>query len=155
MRLELLGAHRHFISRIASLLHDEWGSLPPWASLSEIEKRFTALADAETDIFTLVALSAEDGFLGTASVKLHELENHPDKQHWLGEVFIPRSLRGQGIGSTLIRECLCQSAAHGIKVLHLYTPDQQALYERFGWREIETTTVNGEHVSIMASKTSV
>jgi len=154
MRLELLGANRHHISKIASLLHEEWGSLPPWASLSDIESRFVTLADAETDAFALVALSAEDELLGTASVKLYELENHPDKKHWLGEVFIPRLLRGQGIGSALIRECLCQGAKLGVNVLYLYTPDQQALYSRFGWREIESTTINGEDVSIMARTTT-
>jgi predicted N-acetyltransferase YhbS len=153
MRLELLSAHRHLITKIASLLHEEWGCLLPWASLSNIEDRFVALTDTKADTFTLVALSTENEFLGTASVKLHELEDHPDKKHWLGEVFIPRPLRGQGIGSSLIRECLHRSADLGVNVLFLYTPDQQALYERFGWREIETTTVNAENVSIMACNT--
>ena len=154
MRLELLSAHRHLITKIASLLHEEWGSLLPWASLSNIEDRFVALTDSETDTFTLIALSGESEFLGTASVKLYELGDHPEKKHWLGEVFIPRSLRGQGIGSSLIRECLFRSANIGVNTLFLYTPDQQALYERFGWREIETTTVNGEKVSIMVCNTT-
>jgi len=34
--------------------------------------------------------------------------------------------------------------------LRLYTPDQQKLYERFGWHEVEQSMVDGELVSIMA-----
>jgi predicted N-acetyltransferase YhbS len=141
MRIELLGANRHLIPTIATLLHEEWGSLSPWATVSDIEDRFAAATATETQAFTLVALSDDGELLGTASVKVHELEGHADKQHWLGEVFIPLSLRGRGIGSALIRECICRSDELGMTVLYLYTPDQQALYERFGWREMRVCRI--------------
>ena len=87
--------------------------------------------------------------LGTASVKLFELPSHHDKTHWLGEVFIPKVMRGRGIGSALITDCVRRSIDIGIQALYLYTPDQQKLYERFGWREVEQSMVDGEAVSVM------
>ena len=33
--------------------------------------------------------------------------------------------------------------------LYLYTPDVQAVYAKYGWREIETRRHNGEIVSVM------
>lgn len=99
--------------------------------------------------FTLVALGDDDAFFGTASVKMFELPDHRDKMHWLGEVFIPSELRGRGIGTKLIQACIVESRRIGLSTLYLYTPDQQAIYARLGWQELERDTVNGEDVSIM------
>ncbi|WP_156054226.1 MULTISPECIES: GNAT family N-acetyltransferase [unclassified Thiomonas] len=118
-------------------------------SLLAIEERLAARSQAHEVPFTLVALSAENDFLGTASIKRFELPAHPDKEHWLGEVFIPKGLRGQGIGSSMIAECIKRSLDLGVQALYLYTPDQQRLYERFGWQEAVQTVVNDEAVSIM------
>lgn len=149
MHIEPLAKHQHLIGEIAMLLHAEWGDLVPWAEPAAIERRFAEQLLTALAPFTLVALSDSGGLLGTASVKLYELPDHPDKVHWLGEVFIPRRLRGQGIGSALVRACIEQSRILGIPAMYLYTPDQQPLYARFGWREIAAAVVNGEKVSIM------
>lgn len=149
MRIEPLADHQHLIAKIAKLLHEEWGDFQQWTSLPAIEARLLAGAQLSHAPFTLVALSVANEFLGTASVKLFELPSHPDKEHWLGEVFIPKTSRGQGIGSALINECIRRSIDLGVQALYLYTPDQQKLYERFGWREMEQPMVDGEAVSIM------
>lgn len=149
MRIKLLADYRHRIAEIAALLHAEWGDLAPWAVQADIERRFAGQLHTAQAPFTLVALADSGELLGTASVKLFELPDHPDKVHWLGEVFIPRERRGQGIGSALVRACIAQSRALGLPALYLYTPDQQALYARFGWQEIAGAVVNGEEVSIM------
>lgn len=150
MRIEPLADHPYLIAKIAKLLHEEWSDFPPWASLPIIEARLLAGAQLKQPPFTLVALSAMNEFLGTASVKLFELAGHQDKEHWLGEVFVPNTLRGRGLGSALTNECIQRSIDLGIHTLFLYTPDQQKLYERFGWHEVEQSMVDGELVSIMA-----
>jgi predicted N-acetyltransferase YhbS len=149
MRIDSLANHRALVPAIAKLLNQEWGALPPWASLSEIEQRLGRHANIGRAPFTLVALGEGDEFLGTASVKLFELPEHPDKAHWLGEVFVSSQLRGQGVGSALIRACIAECERLQIPALYLYTPDQQALYAKLGWEEIERSQVNGESVSIM------
>lgn len=147
MRIERL-IHKH-VRAVAVLLNHEWGELSPWASLPEIEKRLAKQLDAPGVPFTLVALGDSDALLGTASVKLFELPKHQDKVHWLGEVCVMARLRGQGVGSGLIRSCIAESKRLGLPILYLYTPDQQALYARLGWKELQSTFVNGENVSIM------
>ncbi|QSA96309.1 hypothetical protein [Methylococcus sp. EFPC2] len=37
-------------------------------------------------------------------------------------------------------------------LLHFYTPDRQTFYRRQGWQTIEDSTVNGEDLSILASR---
>lgn len=152
IRIESLADHRHLITTIANYLHGEWGDLPPWASVSSIEERITARLKESNTNFTLVALSEGSDFMGTASITRFELPDHHDKEHWLSEVFIPKKLRGQGIGSALTHECIHRSEALGIQKLYLYTPDQQKLYQRFGWKQIEESIVNDESVSIMVRK---
>ncbi|MCG8551808.1 MAG: GNAT family N-acetyltransferase [Desulfobacterales bacterium] len=153
IRIALLVGHRHLITTIAGFLHDEWRSFPPWASISAIEDRMAEGLRLNGTTFTLVALSDENDFMGTAGIKRFELPGHHDKEHWLSEVFIPKRLRGQGIGSALISDCIGRSEDLGIQALYLYTPDRQKLYQRFGWHQIEQTFVNNESVSIMVRHT--
>jgi predicted N-acetyltransferase YhbS len=148
MRIEHLSSHQH-LAAVAALLNCEWGELSPWASVLEIEKRLARQLDAPGVPFTMVALDDMDVLLGTASVKLFELPEHRDKMHWLGEVCVKTGLRGQGIGAALIRACIAESRRLRLPTLYLYTPDQQALYARLGWEELQRDFVNGENVSIM------
>lgn len=149
MRIEPLADHRALLPAIAKLLHQEWGELPPWASVSEVEQRLARHSNIGRAPFALVALGDGNEFLGTASVKLFELPEHPEKAHWLGEVFVSSELRGKGVGTALIRACVAECERLQLGSLYLYTPDQQALYARLGWEEIERAQVNGENVSIM------
>jgi predicted N-acetyltransferase YhbS len=148
MRIDHLSSQQH-LRAVAALLNLEWGELSPWASLPEIEKRLAEKPEIAGVPFTLVALGDSDVLLGTASVKLFELPEHRDKMHWLGEVCVTASMRGQGVGSGLIRACIAESTRLRLPKLYLYTPDQQALYARLGWEELQSAFVNEENVSIM------
>jgi predicted N-acetyltransferase YhbS len=152
MQIANLADRRELLPTISMLLHREWGHLPPWASLSDIEMRLAAGLNTECAPFTLVALGGSNECLGTASIKLFELPEHADKTHWLGEVLVSPEQRGRGVGSALIRACIAECERLGITMLYLYTPDQQPLYERLGWEEIARDRVNDESVSIMRLK---
>lgn len=149
MRIEPLADHRELVPAIARLLNREWGDLPPWSSVSAVEKRLAGQLNIGSAPFTLVALGDRNELLGTASVKQFELPEHPEKEHWLGEVCVSSELRGRGVGSALIRACIAECERIQVRTLYLYTPDQQSLYARLGWEEIERGQVNGESVSIM------
>ena len=154
MRLEPLFNQRQRIDELALLLHNEWGNLPPWSSLTVIVERLFGANPGVPFPWTIVALSDQDQLLGTASLKLWELSDHPDKEHWLGEVFVRREWRGRGVGTALIRESIDYVRAAGVTDLYLYTPDQQSLYRRFGWVAIEQAQVNGESVAVMKLATT-
>lgn len=150
VRIEPLHHHPAWIARIAAQLHAEWREFPAWASLATIEQRLTRHAQVDQAPFALIALDERgERFLGTASVKLFELPGHPDKVHWLGEVFVPDQARGRGMGTALTQACIDTSRRLALPALYLYTPDQQALYARLGWETVEEAEVDGEAVSIM------
>ncbi|WP_369410983.1 N-acetyltransferase [Candidatus Pantoea formicae] len=44
---------------------------------------------------------------------------------------------------------IAEARQRSIPALWLYTPDQQALYRRYGWQDVEQREVSHEEVTIM------
>lgn len=149
MHLAPLQSHRYLVSEVALLLHAEWGDLPPWSDRAAVERRLVNSSGDAVFPYAFIALAEDGQFAGTASVKLRELEGHSDKEHWLGEVFVRKDMRGRGLGTLLVNEGVRYAFGAGAAALYLYTPDQQALYARLGWHECGEEAVNSEMVTIM------
>ncbi len=149
MRIEKLAHHRHLMDSIVTTLHASWGELPPWSEKNSIRSRLEASAAQALFPHTVVAITDHGGLAAMGSVKLFELPSHPDKTHWVGEIFVLQEFRNQGLGSRLTTTLTDYAFAQGVSQIYLYTPDQQALYQRLGWQEVCTDTANNELVSIM------
>jgi predicted N-acetyltransferase YhbS len=149
MRIEPLAQHRDLIPVVVEQLYAEWHDFAPWSVPAAITERFLNSSSGVTFPYSVVAISDAGEFMGTGSIKLKELPSHPDKRHWLGEVFVPASLRGQGIATSMIEAIVEYSIQQVVPVLYLYTPDQQAFYSRLGWRPCGDDFVNGEPVTLM------
>ncbi len=149
MQIQLLSTAKHHLLEIAQLLHNDWGTLPPWANLSKVQHTLEKRCSENAFPQCFIAVSDTDELLGTASLKLNELANHPDKTHWIGEVYVKSEQRGKGFGSKLTLAAQAYAFEHGARHLFLYTPDQQALYSKLGWRIVGSEQVNAEHVSLM------
>lgn len=134
---------------IARLLHSEWSDFPAWSSLPVIEQRLLERNQNESGSFTFVSSTAEGTLTGTASVIEYELDDRPERRFWLGEVLTPREWRGKGVGSALVNACIARAADQQMEALWLYTPDQQALYRRLGWQDVEQRWISEEWVTVM------
>ncbi len=149
MQIQLLSEAKHHLPEIAQLLHNDWGLLPPWANLKQVHESLENRCSESVFPQCFIAVSDTDELLGTASLKLNELANHPDKTHWLGEVYVKSEQRGRGLASALTQVAQAYAFKHGARHLFLYTPDQQALYAKLGWRIVGSELVNEENVSLM------
>ncbi|ROR11343.1 acetyltransferase (GNAT) family protein [Erwinia sp. JUb26] len=134
---------------IARLLYSEWSALANWSSVAKISERLLQRNHADRRSFTLLACHTDGNLMGTASVIEFELDDNPSRRFWLGEVFTPVAWRGKGVGSALVNSCISHAKSNRMDCLWLYTPDQQNLYQRLGWREVEQREVSGEWVSVM------
>ena len=60
-----------------------------------------------------------------------------------------RIFRGQGVANALIQKVIAQAKQQETNELWLYTPDQQAYYQRSGWQVVEQRHIAGEAVTVM------
>ncbi len=133
---------------VAALIHQEWSDFERWASHETITERLRERNAPGNDEVTLVAL--EDGMpIATASIIQYELCDDMTRKYWLGEVLTAQAHRGKGIAGKLIRALSETAQAAGYPELWLYTPDQQALYARLGWKPVEEKYDSDEWVTVM------
>jgi predicted N-acetyltransferase YhbS len=98
-----------------------------------------------------IAWIARDGdkALGTAALRVHDLEGREDLTPWLGGVFVQPEFRRRGVGSALSRAVEEKARAMGVPRLYLVTQGQERLYATLGWLELEPTLWNGHACTIM------
>jgi N-acetylglutamate synthase-like GNAT family acetyltransferase len=90
--------------------------------------------------------------IGTAALRVHDLEGREDLSPWLGGVYVQPSHRRRGIASELCR--VVETKAHdlGIERLYLFTHGQERLYAQLGWELLENTMWHGHLCSVMWTK---
>ncbi|MFY0989715.1 GNAT family N-acetyltransferase [Halomonas sp. C05BenzN] len=148
-----LSADSPHLDRIAAWQHAEWGHLTPGETPTSrrvglreecgpagVPSVFVALVHDERGRQTPV---------GTASLVADDMSVRRRLTPWLASVFVLPEWRGRGIASCLVRRVEAEVAASGLASCYLFTPDQQALYRRLGWRDHEALDYRGEAVTIM------
>jgi predicted N-acetyltransferase YhbS len=148
VKIAPLAEHPHHIDELALLLHTEWGELSNWSDPAMLKELLGGRLRTGTAPLTFVALD-EDRLVGSVSIKKHELPSHPDKEYWIGDVIVAADCRGHGIGTLMMRAIVTHASQIGIRMLHLYTPDQEHYYRKLGWQTIGYDQANGERVVIM------
>lgn len=150
MHIHILTPQSPLLNVVTQLLHNEWSDLANWKDAEVIGQRLNLRNAADAQTLTLVATSTEGELMATASIIHYELDDHAEREFWLGEVITARDHRGKGLASALVTRLIAEARARLIPALWLYTPDQQALYRRFGWQDVEQREISGETVTIMA-----
>ncbi|RUR33628.1 GNAT family N-acetyltransferase [Vreelandella nanhaiensis] len=133
---------------VAQWTFTAWGHLHPGKTLQDaLEETFSECgAWGVPSIF--VAMQDEIP-VGTASLIADDMSTRPELTPWLASVFVLPESRGCGIASALVQRVEAEAQANGIRQFYLYTPDQQALYQRLGWQPIECLEHRGENVTVM------
>ena len=152
MNISLLGQCPQLLDTVSAMLHQEWSEFPHWRDRSAIRQRLLMRNAQDARTFTLVASNADGEVLATASTILHELDDISERQFWMGEVLTAAAHRGKGVASALVQRLIAEARQRDVAELWLYTPDQQALYRRYGWQEVEQRIVSAEQVSVMRLK---
>jgi GNAT superfamily N-acetyltransferase len=139
---------------LAGWFFDEWGQHNSNLTQEIIENNLKGRLNR--DQVPLVIVQMLDGSpIASASIKIQEMETHPQYMHWLGSVYVLPKYRQQGIGSNLIRRTIEEAKRVGVEQLYLYTRNKEELYSKLGWRPIETPIYHGRQVIIMRQTLSV
>ncbi|GEN27204.1 N-acetyltransferase GCN5 [Halovibrio variabilis] len=126
-----------------------WGHLHPGLTLEQAIERTKANCGQAGVPSIFVAMQGETP-IGTASLIADDMSIRREFTPWLASVFVVPEWRGQGIASALVRQVETEATAKGLERFYLYTPDQQSLYRRLGWQELESLEYRGETVTVMS-----
>lgn len=148
MEIRYLDDDPGVVSTIAGWIFSEWGHLVPGRSLQTAHQKVRQAAGRTEVPLTLVGF--ENGQpVGTASIDSEDMDTHPELTPWMASVYVAPAMRGRGIGTALCRRVKEELLRLGIGRAYLFTPDQEKLYQRLGWKTILTESYRGESVVIM------
>jgi GNAT superfamily N-acetyltransferase len=136
LQVALLADHPDLIPSITEWLYEEWGQYYPDGSRRRVEA--SLLERCQRDQLPIAMVGFVKGEpIGAASLKIREMESHPQYEHWLGTVYVRPQFRRRGYGGQLVGAAEELARSLGLKVLHLYTRHNENLYANLGWETIE------------------
>jgi predicted N-acetyltransferase YhbS len=97
----LLADRPEAIPMIARWYFDEWGERSTGATVATICANLQDYLN-RTKVPLLVLAVDDNDILGVASLKYREMDIYPDKEHWLGGVYVPTAHRGRRVGSRVV-----------------------------------------------------
>jgi len=137
-----------YIPTLAAWHHQEWGHLNPGDSLETRIEKMREYLSSKPIPKMLIWIEAQ-AVIGSAGVLACDMDTRPELTPWLASVFVKPELRGKGIGSLLVKGVMDYAARQGFSELFLFTPDQEAFYQKLGWQTISREEYRGVHVSVM------
>lgn len=157
LNFEFLANRQDAIPIVAKWYFEEWGHKVPGNSIEQTIDRLNrqlvggACHKDNRHKLPLPILAVEgEKVLGVARLKLHEMDIYPEKEFWLGSLFVSPTSRGKGIGSALANKIATIAVEFGAKELYLQTEALDGgLYRQLGWHLIETVRYKGFHVAVM------
>lgn len=134
---------------VAGWTFESWGHLHPGLTLEQAIEHLKTECGQGGVPSIFVAMQGETP-VGTASLIADDMSIRRELTPWLASVFVVPEWRGQGIASALVKRVEIEALENGIEHFYLYTPDQQALYRRLGWQDVESLEYRGETVTVMS-----
>lgn len=155
LNFQFLADRQDAIPIVAGWYFEAWGYKIPSNSIQQTIERISGKLNR--DKAPLHILAVEDKkVLGVAQFKTYEMEIYPDKEFWLGSLFVSPSSRRKGVGSALANKIAITAEGFGVKKLHLQTEVLSGgLYQHIGWHLIETIVYKDLPVTVMVRKLGV
>jgi predicted N-acetyltransferase YhbS len=140
--------HPELVDLLATWFYREWGRRNPLLTVDVIAKNLEEHLNRDTLPLTLVAFHDQEP-VGSASLKIREMEIYPQYIHWLGSVYVLPEYRNQGVGTQIIQRSISEADRLGVTELYLYTNGSGTFYSRFGWQPLERPFYHGREVTVM------
>ncbi|WP_162177893.1 GNAT family N-acetyltransferase [Halotalea alkalilenta] len=150
LRLRRLARGERALGILSGWQYEQWGGLHPHQNARSWEAALTDECGAPGQpVPSSYVLELDGEILGGIQLLAYDMDLEPAWTPWLASVFIAPQARGQGLAGWMVATLAERARSAGLERLYLYTPDQQALYARLGWREIDRREWLGEWVSVM------
>jgi GNAT superfamily N-acetyltransferase len=150
LSIDYLANHPDLVPELACWFFDEWVRKESGNSIEKFTYHLQDRLQRDRAPLTLVGF-LEESAIASASIKIREMETHPQHKHWLGAVYIRPSYRGQGFGSQIVNHIVSIAAQLRIEILFLYTHSHEGFYAKLGWCTLERPTYHGRTVALMST----
>lgn len=149
MELKFLADNENAIPIIASWYFNEWGQMEEGNTFEKTQERLHSYLNR--DKIPLVVLAEHnDEILGVAQLKYREMDIYPEKEHWLGGVYVSEKHRGKKIAGKLIEKVVSLAISLDVQVIYLQTENLSGgLYRRLGWHPLEQVNYRDNDVLVM------
>lgn len=149
MQFQLLADIPEAVPILARWYFDQWGRDVPGNSFEATCTRISEKLNRDQAPLHIVAVEAGE-VLGAAQWKIREMTTYPEREFWLGNVFVSPEARGSGVASRLAEEIAQIAKSHGVAELSLQTERLDGgLYARLGWQPVEQVHYHGNEVLVM------
>jgi len=149
MEILLLADRPQAIPILARWYFAEWGHEVPGNTIEQEEEKLTQFLERDQLPLSVIAMEGEK-LVGGAQLKFREMSIYPDKEHWLGAVYVDIAHRGHDIGKKMIAEILALAKRFEVPALYLQTEHLDGgLYARLGWEPLERVIYEGIEVLVM------
>ena len=148
VQISYLIDYPEYIPQLAQWLFEQWdvmlGEKTPKARIKKLK------AHMNRDKLPIAWVAHASGqLLGTAALRVHDLDGCEDLTPWLGGVFVGSQFRRRGIGAMLCATVEDAARSRGIQTLYLFTLDKQVWYSHLGWRVLRPYVWHQSSVDIM------
>ena len=151
MELEFLANKLDAIPLIADWYQNEWGHLDKGNSKAVFEAKLQAYLNIDKVPLMVLAIN-ENEVIGVAQLKRREMDIYPEKEYWLGGVYVSKHHRGNKTAEKIIRKIMGIAQTLHISQLYLQTENLNGgLYRRLGWQPLERVNYKGIHVLVMVN----
>lgn len=143
-----LAEQPELLPTLAEWFYDEWGRSEADMSLSKMQSILEEYLNTDRIPLTIVTMR-DSKPIASASLKIQEMETHPQYLHWLGSVYVHPQYRRQGVGSRIVQYAAGEAQKLMVQDLYLYTRNQERFYSHLGWQAIERPAYHGRTAIIM------
>lgn len=134
----LLSQNPALLPTVAAWYFHQWGTHVPGRSEEDERQRLEVFLHDGALPLLLIAVEYGEP-VAAAQLKFHERTERPEREHWLGGVYVRPSHRGLGVAVPLIDDLLARAAEMGARDVYLQTEvDDGGLYRRLGWTALES-----------------
>lgn len=135
---------------VAEWYFEEWGQLIEGASVASFDKKLDDYLNRNSIPLIVMAIEGDD-VLGVAQLRYHEMSIYPEKEHWLGGVYVDSKHRGKNVASAIVNKIEQIALTLGVSQIHLQTESLDGgLYARLGWQTVEQVNYRGVDVQVMS-----
>ncbi len=149
MRIEYLADYPEHIPTLSRWFYAQWRwFLPPESSASAIEVKFRTHLNRDALPMALVALDGDE-LLGTASLRVNDMDVFTELSPWLGGVYVAPAHRRKGVGRHLVGAVERKALELGHPSIFLFTFDQASFYQGLAWSRLTQLEYHGHPVVVM------